>query len=129
MARQSLHGRTCSVSQDRLCESPPQVMGYIVAGSSANADSRHLGGSQGHSARFKCTDSYTLSNWSYTCTRRPCSSLRDIFEFRIGTKMTGFRFEKVWNGSKLSFSKFHYAATPCSFDDSGGSPLIPIIIL
>lgn len=73
----------------------------------------------------------------------------DIIEFRIGTKMIGFRFEKVWNSSKpvtnfyrpqqsklfmkfsskLSFSKFCYAATPCSFDNSCGSPLIPIIIL
>ncbi|GAB1065893.1 MAG: hypothetical protein SAqMacA_37520 [Shewanella algae] len=40
MARQSLQGRTRSESQDRLCESAPQVMSYIVAGSSANT---HLG--------------------------------------------------------------------------------------
>ncbi|SYZ83489.1 Uncharacterised protein [Vibrio paracholerae] len=55
----------------------------------------------------------------------------DISEFRISTIMTGFRFYKIWNNSKLetifidhnnlsflkfssklNFKKFNYSATP-----------------
>ncbi len=69
-------------------KSAPQVMDYIVAGSSANANWRHLRGSQCHSVRFKSTDSLIVHLHS-----APVQHTSGQFRFKVLTLTRHFQIK------------------------------------